>query len=81
MYTLVEVVSDFDTFTVGSKNMVYDALPSEQAEHECRVKSLLEAQLILWCLEHTEVGGRERAIGFARASCRAWTTRVGTRAG
>ena len=25
-----EVVSDFDTFTVGSKNMVYESLPSEQ---------------------------------------------------
>ncbi|CAK9088651.1 unnamed protein product [Durusdinium trenchii] len=36
------VVSDFDTFTVGSKNMVYESLPSEQA------------QLILWLLEHTE---------------------------
>ena len=37
----VEVVSDFDTFTVGSKNMVYDGLPSEQAERDYRVKSFL----------------------------------------
>lgn len=36
------VVSDFDTFTVGSKNMVYESLPMEQAE------------LIAWTLEHTE---------------------------
>ncbi|CAJ1367601.1 unnamed protein product [Effrenium voratum] len=36
------VVSDFDTFTVGSKNMVYDGLPAEQAE------------LIHWLLGHTE---------------------------
>ena len=27
----VEVVSDFDTFTVGSMNMVYESLPAEQA--------------------------------------------------
>jgi len=36
------VVSDFDTFTVGSKNMIYDSLPAEQAE------------LINWLLGHTE---------------------------
>ena len=26
-----QVVSDFDTFTVGSMNMVYESLPAEQA--------------------------------------------------
>jgi len=36
------VVSDFDTFTVGSMNMVYESLPAEQAE------------LIKWLLTHTE---------------------------
>lgn len=36
------VVSDFDTFTVGSKGMAYEPLPLDQAK------------LITWCLEHTD---------------------------
>eukprot|EP00929_Paragymnodinium_shiwhaense_P023221 TRINITY_DN14595_c2_g3_i2.p1 TRINITY_DN14595_c2_g3~~TRINITY_DN14595_c2_g3_i2.p1 ORF type:complete len:327 (-),score=64.84 TRINITY_DN14595_c2_g3_i2:167-1147(-) len=36
------VVSDFDTFTVASKGMRYEPMPEDQA------------QLIKWCLEHTE---------------------------
>ncbi|CAJ1387979.1 unnamed protein product [Effrenium voratum] len=40
--TVKPVVSDFDTFTVGSTNMRYSALASEQA------------QLALWALDHTE---------------------------
>jgi len=36
------VVSDFDTFTVGSKGMRYDQLSLEQAK------------LVLWSLEHTQ---------------------------
>ena len=61
---VTEVVSDFDTFTVGSKNMVYESLPMEQA---CRKLSLCcegspipmtfsQAELIAWTLEHTEAG-------------------------
>eukprot|EP00931_Biecheleriopsis_adriatica_P123613 TRINITY_DN9866_c0_g1_i4.p1 TRINITY_DN9866_c0_g1~~TRINITY_DN9866_c0_g1_i4.p1 ORF type:complete len:744 (-),score=157.52 TRINITY_DN9866_c0_g1_i4:31-2262(-) len=36
------VVSDFDTFTVGSRNMDYESLPLDQAK------------LISWCLGHTK---------------------------
>jgi len=36
------VVSDFDTFCIGSRGMTYDPLPSEQTD------------LVKWCLKHTE---------------------------
>merc|ERR1712183_658854 len=36
------VVSDFDTFVVGSKGMAYEPLPRDQAD------------LVLWCLKHTK---------------------------
>ena len=36
------MISDFDTFTVGSKGMTYAPLPSEQLE------------LVNWSLNHTE---------------------------
>eukprot|EP00439_Symbiodinium_sp_Y106_P064366 s203_g10.t1 len=44
------VVSDFDTFTVGSMNMVYESLPAEQAE------------LIKWLLTHTEDSSVSRQL-------------------
>eukprot|EP00971_Amphidinium_carterae_P032488 639981-Amphidinium_carterae.1 len=36
------VVSDFDTFCIGSKGMEYAALPAKQAD------------LVVWCLKHTK---------------------------
>ena len=39
---VMPVVSDFDTFTIGSRGMVYSETPPEQVE------------LIKWALTHTE---------------------------
>ena len=51
------VVSDFDTFTVGSKGMDYSPLPDDQAS------------IMSWCLKHTFtiVGGVGGVCGMCGA--------------